>query len=405
MGLKNYRKIFRLFYWDFTKHAVSIGWILSLITIPVIIYLLVNPNSTTDKKHDSRNVFLIGVIDATSKTKLQFSTNNYETSKPPLVNFIYIKRKSQAVDSLLNTAKKMLSENRLNGVMYMNDTNYTHPEILLSIIPDEEILSEINNRVALSNVEIVKKHSDNSAVEIIKPSYKIVRRDVNGNLFEFVPQAFLSNVTYYTLLFFILLSFIAGIVIRSFQEEKSSKLIEVLLSMADIGELIVGKYTATILLAAVQGFVWLLVSYLMSVYYSSSALSISFLAEVFIIYFAGILFYVSVYMSLGSKIFRESSVQYILTLISLVVFIPMIFAQVYAVNGDVSIMNSLGYVPLFTPITSIIGLLSGSMDSKIIVYQNLLLLLWSAVLMIPLIRSQYSPFGMFGSKSKAGKSI
>ncbi len=405
MGLKNYRKIFRLFYWDFTKHAVSIGWILSLITIPVIIYLLVNPNSTTDKKHDSRNVFLIGVIDATSKTKLQFSTNNYETSKPPLVNFIYIKRKSQAVDSLLNTAKKMLSENRLNGVMYMNDTNYTHPEILLSVIPDEEILSEINNRVALSNVEIVKKHSDNSAVEIIKPSYKIVRRDVNGNLFEFVPQAFLSNVTYYTLLFFILLSFIAGIVIRSFQEEKSSKLIEVLLSMADIGELIVGKYTATILLAAVQGFVWLLVSYLMSVYYSSSALSISFLAEVFIIYFAGILFYVSVYMSLGSKIFRESSVQYILTLISLVVFIPMIFAQVYAVNGDVSIMNSLGYVPLFTPITSIIGLLSGSMDSKIIVYQNLLLLLWSAVLMIPLIRSQYSPFGMFGSKSKAGKSI
>ncbi len=405
MGLKNYRKIFRLFYWDFTKHAVSIGWILSLITIPVIIYLLVNPNSTTDKKHDSRNVFLIGVIDGTNKAKLQFSTNNYETTKPPLVNFIYIKRKSQAVDSLLNTAKKMLSENRLDGVMYMNDSNYTHPEILLSVIPDEEILSEINNRVALSNVEIVKKHSDNSAVEIIKPSYKIVRRDVNGNLFEFVPQAFLSNVTYYTLLFFILLSFIAGIVIRSFQEEKSSKLIEVLLSMADIGELIVGKYTATILLAAVQGFVWLLVSYLMSVYYSSSALSISFLAEVFIIYFAGILFYVSVYMSLGSKIFRESSVQYILTLISLVVFIPMIFAQVYAVNGDVSIMNTLGYVPLFTPITSIIGLLSGSMDSKIIVYQNLLLLLWSAVLMIPLIRSQYSPFGMFGSKSKAGKSI
>ena len=345
--------------------------------------------------------YLIGVLDNTTAQKMKFTSPENLSAEKEQILFVRLQNPNRSPDSSVSIGFRMLRERRIDGLVIISE-NPVHPiTFFAQSFPDELFYSLLQKELVKAQILTAGINKRDTVNEIvIMPEIKIVRYDEKLGPYEFNTEAAIKTVTNYSLLFFLALSFIAGTVIRSFQEEKSNKLVEVLLSSVSIKELTIGKYISFLLLALTQTGVWIAATWYMGRLYNVSEMDSTSLLNMAGCFSSGLLFFVALYLYIGSRIFKESSTQFMLTFLSLVIFLPMIFSQSLILNGDNTIVSRLGFIPLFTPATSLMQISANNFDTMILIQQNILLVVWSFILLLPMLKSHYNPFGMFGESSK-----
>ncbi len=395
------RKVWQIVKWEFSRYAFTKGWFFSLFLIPVMLFYVFHLPVLVKEDPYNGTKYLIGVIDTTPEQKLKFSPPDDPNGINQQILFVRLQNPHRSTDSSLNLGFQMLRMRQLDGLVMISE-NTVHPITLFAqSFPDELFYSLLQAELVkaqISAVGIDKKDTLNEIVVI--PEIKIIRFDEHKFPHEFNTEAALKSVTNYSLLFFLALSFIAGTVIRSFQEEKSNRLIEVLLSSARIRELTIGKYISFLLLAVIQTGVWIAITWYLGSHYKVSEMHTEEMLGMAACFCTGLLFYVALYLYIGSRIFKESSTQFMLTFLSLVIFFPMLFSQHLLFNGDNTIVARLGFIPFFTPATSMMLISAKNFDLIVLIQQNVLLLVWSVIFLMPMLKSHYNPFGMFGETSK-----
>jgi ABC-type Na+ efflux pump permease subunit len=394
------KKIYRISLWEFKRYALTKGWLFSLIVIPAILFVLFHLQIFIKETQGGAVQYLIGVLDTSPGNKMQFGRPNIAEDKSQII-FIDLITGKRTPQQSREMGLAMMREHRLDGMLMISD-DAEHPlQYYSESFPDDRFYSLLQSELVKAQVFDRSVSGADSLKElVIMPEIKILRFDTHAQPFLFDPEGALRNITNYSLLFFLALSFIAGTVIRSFQEEKSNRLIEVLLSSASILELTMGKFIAFSVLALSQMSVWTLATWGLGKYFDLPDVSPRELFLVLSCFAVGLLFFVSLYLYIGSRILKESSTQFVLTFLSLVIFFPMLFSQRLIFTGDVGLITTLGFLPIFTPSTSLLQIASKSYNSFYLIQQNLLTLLWCVILLLPLIKTTYNPFGMFGTSSK-----
>lgn len=151
------------------------------------------------------------------------------------------------------------------------------------------------------------------------------------------------------MLFFMLILFSGGMLIRSLVEEKSNRIIEVLLSSCKINELLSGKILGLSMLGILQLAIWILIAVFLSQF---GYIPIEFFSNIgmIIIYFMlGYMFFTAIFVGVGSVVNTEQEAQQFTTFLSFIMIVPLLFTVNIIQYPDSSIVKLLSYIPFTTP--------------------------------------------------------
>jgi len=139
------------------------------------------------------------------------------------------------------------------------------------------------------------------------------------------------------------------LLLRAVLEERSSRVIEVLLSTVSYNDLMAGKILGLGLLGLTQSVIYLLVGSLAGSHFGLSLITPS-IAGLYLVYFAlGYLLYAGIYIGTGALFDSEQEAQQAIQIISLVAVVPMLLWSVVIESPNSLLVNVLTYIPLVTP--------------------------------------------------------
>ena len=140
-----------------------------------------------------------------------------------------------------------------------------------------------------------------------------------------------------------------GMLVRSLLEEKSNRLIEILVSSCTPTQLLTGKILGLSMLNLFQIVIWTVIGIALT-----GAATIS--PEIFenigldLVYFVlGFIFYTGIFVGLGATATTEQEAQQFNSYISMILILPIVFAISTIQNPNSEIVHILSYFPLTTP--------------------------------------------------------
>lgn len=233
------------------------------------------------------------------------------------------------------------------------------PNLLLNNITSELITKNTfsNTRLFKNDDSLLNRDSSSfqqsgniSGTHIITDLNIVTQKsDVSNfsNLKEF-SSAYVSSMIL-LLLFFMLILFSGGMLIRSLVEEKSNRIIEILLSSCTVNELLSGKIIGLSMLGLFQLFVWIIVAVFLSQIGYVPTEFFSNIGIIIIYFILGYMFFTSIFVGVGSIVNTEQEAQQFTTYLSFIMVIPLLFTIKIIQYPDAQIVKLLSYIPFTTP--------------------------------------------------------
>jgi ABC-2 type transport system permease protein len=158
---------------------------------------------------------------------------------------------------------------------------------------------------------------------------------------------FFSSFIFIMLLMMMILS-TGNMLVRSLLEEKSNRLIEILVSSCTQKELLAGKVIALSGLGFTQIFIWSAIGLVSA---STALVPLNVFDNILpmMIYFIlGYVFYVSIFVGIGSVVSTEQEAQQITSYISIILTMPVIFSLTAIEYPGSLLVKILSFIPFTT---------------------------------------------------------
>jgi ABC-2 type transport system permease protein len=350
-------KSLRVAKWEFLERVKTKAFIIGLFMMPTIIAVFtVIPNLLASKADEKMRT--IGVIDETdsllpylsqriAKFKLPDSSANYQLVK------ITDDDRSREHLKILATAK--ILDNEIEGyfllpvdVMEKGKIEYRSENV--GNIRDQERFSKILEDVIIErrleakgyNSKAIRDLSTDVDVKTIKVSSKGEEKE-SGFL-----ETFFTGYIFIMMLFMLVMTS-GQMLIRSLIEEKSNRIVEVLMSSCSSQELLVGKILGLSLLGLTTISFWLLI--LVGVNFSMPTPFVSFdhIALLLVYFVLGYLLYVAIFITAGAPVSTEQEAQQMTAYVTILVMFPIALAIPAMQNPDSTMVKVLSQIPLLTP--------------------------------------------------------
>lgn len=350
-------KIFTIAKWEFLEKVKTRTFLISLIITPGIIILFsVLPTILSEQEENTTKAF--GIVDLSEvfyPRMLEHVDQFRLFSGHPNYVFLNLTARNQSIDDLKRSSDEKVLSNYLEGYLLVHNGGtdsvyvefrskslgntrdirrfeiaFNETRILYSLEQygiSEDIKTEIAKDVSFSAVQI------NEAGEETKSDFLIV---------------FFSSFVFIMLLMMMIL-YSGGMLIRSLVEEKSNRLIEILISSTTADELLAGKILGLSLLGLTQLILWAVIGTALA---GSAVIPFETFTNILpmLFYFLlGFVFYTAIFVGIGSVVTTEQEAQQITSYISLILILPIVFSITAIQNPDTLIIKILSYFPLTTP--------------------------------------------------------
>ena len=356
--------VLKIARWEFKRKITSKAFIFSLILFPALLiasalipFLHQNANR--------ENTEAIGVLDRSgdyANALFAYSNSSVEKGIP---DFLFVKIKTDYINA--NDFLSLLRSDKFDGLLVIDGNK---PKVKFHFYAKTLTQSDRVSKIQL----IIKKIALQNAIQASGSSFIILDSFFDEENFQTIhvsdsqivsedvfKQQFLMTL-FPVAVFFIIISFSGGLLVRSMFEEKSNNLMDVLLSSCSIKEILAGKLIGLAGVNIVQLCVWILVTGITLFYSSSVVYPTEKLLEILVYIVFGLILYNAMYVSLGALINEEQSAQYVTSYFSLLAMIPGVFIFSPLYHGGTSILKICTYIPIFTPTAAIIRLQLGSIS-------------------------------------------
>lgn len=149
------------------------------------------------------------------------------------------------------------------------------------------------------------------------------------------------------------------LLLRAVLEERSSRVIEVLLSTVSYNELMAGKILGLGMLGLTQSGIYLIGTFFAGSYYDLSLLTPTIGLLYFTYFILGYLLYAGIYIGVGALFDSEQEAQQAIQIITFIAIIPMVLWTMVIENPNSTLVNVLSYIPLVTPFFMMIKIAVG----------------------------------------------
>jgi len=317
----------------------------------------------------------------------QGNTAARSAAKQPEAPRFAVEISSNTTDVERDRLRRDVSDGKIDGFLWLTDNDLSNRKVVYSAkdVTDFGETIELRNAVqaALVKRQLGQKGMTEAEVEtVLKPIDLDAIRIEKGKEGASGIAVFLVSFTMVMLLYVNVLVY-GFAVMRSIIEEKSSRILEVLLSSVTAKQLLAGKIIGVGAVGLTQVAIWLAIAFAFSLVGLSSAGSM--LANVhipvigvvaFAVYFIlGYFLYSTMYAALGSMVNSDQEAQQV----QWPAMLPIIFSIVMATpvlqhpNSQLAFWTSL--VPFFTPILMFVRIMAETPPMWQIVLSIVLMLL------------------------------
>jgi len=350
-------KAFSVAAWEFGEKVKSKAFLISLVLMPVIIVAFGVLPGLLASKPDDKPV-AIGVIDGTGELTAPLAGRLDEKYRLENGEPNYVLRPIEGHGDLASAksdANAMVAKGTIEGYFYIplvafdsgkveyraeNVGNFRIQERFSTVL--EDIIMEKRLQDQGLNPALVKKLKTNVDVKSIKVSEKGEERESG-----FLETFFSAYIVIMMLLFLVMTS--GQLLIRSVVEEKSNRVIEVLLSSCSARELMVGKILGLSGLGILQMLVWGLIGLAVSMKTSTAVFTPEYLLLSVVYFVLGYLLYSAIFVALGSPVTTEQEAQQLTSYLTLLLVFPIAFALPVMQHPDSLLIKLFSFFPLLTP--------------------------------------------------------
>jgi ABC-2 type transport system permease protein len=339
--------------WEYIEKIRTKAFIISMFVTPAIL-LLFTLAPTWFSRHEEESTKAYGIID-TSGIYFSQLRDNLEKIKlkdeQPKYLIINLYGKKDKLDDLKKSADINVVRNKLQGYLLILNGGTDNIKINFrskgsGSFDDLGKIEGVFNKVK-NQIQLEKAGVDSSIINSVSKYVGInpIKIEENGkeSKADFLTM-FFSSFIFIMLLMMMILS-TGGMLVRSLLEEKSNRLIEILVSSCSKKELLAGKVIALSGLGFTQILIW---GILAMVTARTALIPMEAFDNIFPMlgfFILGYVFYVSIFVGIGSIVSTEQEAQQITSYISIMLILPTIFAVSAIQNPGSTIIKILSFIP------------------------------------------------------------
>ncbi len=343
--------------WEFLEKVKSKAFIISLVIMPLIMVGLGVLSGFLAAGADEKPI-TVGIIDETNslagplaarleeKYKLPDKRPNYSIETIP---------RQEDFEKTKALANSMIANDKIEGyftipagVYDSGKVEYRAPSV--GNIRIQERFSRTIEEVVVEK-RLASKGYDPKLVRNLMTDVDIKSIKVNEKGEEkesgFLETFFSAYIVIMMLMFLVMT--MGQLLIRSVVEEKSNRVIEVLLSSCSARDLMVGKILGLSGLGIVQLLIWGVIGVVVSMKTGSQSFSPEHILLSLVYFILGYLLYSAIFVAAGSPVTTEQEAQQITTYVSLTLVFPIFVAMPVMQNPDSTLYKILSFIPLLTP--------------------------------------------------------
>jgi len=355
-------RILNILKWEFMVRFRSKIFLISLFMPLILVVFSIVPAMLMEKGGDSE--VKVGIVNHAGHITTDFKLNierkyRLDDEKPKYWFFDY---------ENFDEAKAGLLKKTLDVVMVIpaGIMDTANAEFYARSLSNFKVMDELRN--TLSHTVILMRMSEQGvAVEMAESISKRVRMDsfeINkeGKLTEGNElMVFLGPFLFVFLL--VMAVFINGqLLLRSVIEERTNRMVEILLSTVSARELMTGKILGLGLLGMVQILFYLAMGIVFGMVKGIEIVRFDELPILFMYFLTGYFFFAAIYATLGTLFDNEQDAQQSMSIVSLIAMVPLMGSFYFMANPTALVTKILSFVPPMTPFMMILRISSDAAE-------------------------------------------
>ena len=343
--------------WEFMEKVKSKAFIISLVVMPLIMVVFgILPGLLASKPDDK--AIVVGMIDQTGTILEPLHARLDEKYKLPNGTPNYILRQlstEASPEEQKIQANKLISDKTIEGYFSIPATVYDSGKVEYRAEnvgnirmserfsrTIEEVIVEHRLRGQGLDPKLIRKLIASIDIKSIKVSEKGEEKESG-----FLETFFSAYIVIMMLMFLVMTS--GQLLIRSVVEEKSNRVIEVLLSSCSARDLMVGKILGLSGLGILQILIWGSIGLALSLKSGTNIFVLENLLLSAVYLVLGYLLYSAIFVAAGSPVTTEQEAQQITSYVSLFLVFPIVLAIPAMQNPNSPLIKILSFIPLLTP--------------------------------------------------------
>lgn len=349
-------KIIAIAKWEFLETVKKKSFIIFMILFPIFIAAMgILPTLLADSEQEAPKP--IGVLDETgiyfNALAEKLEEHKLDDGQP---KFIVRNLTSPSIDAEKekDSADALVFSGGIDGYIHIREND--EGEVAASYRN-----KELGNRDAIDQVEWTlndvvkeKRFRDagfdpeliNELIEWVDLGIIQIKEEGGEEELDFAKIFFTSYA--FIMLLMLMIVFTGGLLVRSLIEEKSNRIIEILLSSCTSQELLMGKFMGLCVLGLFQITIWSLVG-IAAVGSNLVMMDVFNNVGIQLVYFVmGYIFFTSIFVGIGSVVNSEQEAQQFTSYISIILVLPMVLAIQVIQNPSSVIAQVLSYIPITT---------------------------------------------------------
>ncbi len=351
------KKVFTIAWWEYITKVRTKTFLISIILMPVLIIAFSTlPTVLVEKLETKQRI--IGVVDLTGWIFDEFNKKLNEFKLPDgRQNYILIKVQIAGDD--ISKIKKYANERVVKGEFeayiiiprnFEDSLSFQYVGQNVGNVRDiERFKSTLQEIVIATKLERYGVEKE-KLPQLIKPvKYTTIKISKKGEeeKADFIGMFFSSYIFILALMVLVITG--GQMLIRSVVEEKSNRVVEILLSSCTANQLMAGKIIGLGFVGLTQMLIWLAIGFYFLSGYAVVSINLEILLISLLYFILGYLFYSALFVAIGAPVNSEYEAQQVAGYLSLLLAFPIVFAFLIMQNPDLSWIKILSFFPLFTP--------------------------------------------------------
>lgn len=343
--------------WEYLEKIKTKSFIISMILFPIIMVGLgILPGYFASREDSETKVF--GFLQNNINIYGQFSTilEKYKLSDgQPNYLLRSINKENNQIERNKLFGDSLVFQEQIRGYILIESLTKDSVKIEyrgenVSNVRDLERFEKEINRI-LTNERINSAGLNQKLVESLNTDYaiksvKISRtgKEKETSFYDVFMQGYV-----FTLLLMMMILLTGGLLVRSVVEEKSNRIIEVLVSSCSATELMAGKIIGLSALGLTQIFIWGAIGISLAGPTGAAFISPESLLLTLLYFSLGYVFYAAIFVAIGSLANTEQEAQQLTSYISMLLIFPIILVFQMMNEPNSTLVKVLSYIPLTTP--------------------------------------------------------
>jgi len=350
-------KVIAVARWEYLEKVKSKAFLIGLFLTPLIMIAMgVLPTLfATQEDTESR---VIGIIDPGGRVVAPFAQRmqqryTLKNGRPNYIVLPLVVGPGGDVEAAVQEASRRVAADELEGFFVLDPVRDSVVEFRSKSVGDfrigariEENLKEIRaeQRVAALGLDpkVLRELDVRLDVRMVKVASGGEREDGG---FE---KVFFSAYVFMMMLFLLIITS-GQMLVRSVIEEKSNRIVEVLVSSCSPTQLMAGKVLGLSALGLTQMAFWGLIGVAASVQFGMNIIDISNALLLVLYFILGYLLYAAVFIGVGSPLNTEQEAQQVTSYLVMLLIVPIVLAIPAMKEPNATWIKVLTFFPLLTP--------------------------------------------------------